>query len=73
MKGNLCACGFPQSSPIPHEHCYDRDPAGNKLVCEACHGATRCQLPLGHNGEHVGPQHLYLDTMPRVRWSREDR
>jgi hypothetical protein len=42
---------------------------GKQLTCPACHGATRCQLPIGHEGEHVGPQHLYLPNMPRVRWA----
>ncbi len=32
-KKKMCACGFPQSSPVPHEH--DRD------VCKFCSGSGK--------------------------------
>ena len=36
MKKKLCSCGFPQSSPIPHEH--DRKTA-DEWVCELYYAA----------------------------------
>lgn len=42
-------------------------------TCPACHGATRCQLPVGHDGDHQGPQNASYPTMRLWRWANDNQ